>query len=388
VKREDEVYRREMSDTFYDRAAQGLPNFPREVVELWFEHVESEGWPPTLDARGLATGQWRERIFRDRPMAFWRSVSWSCERHPLALMSIEPGTRDMVSRLAEAFGADLPHPIDVPLAGASQRIREFVAILRQAGRLPRPPVLLATSMGFEVLDGFHRLAALAHAHNRGVTVERLHDAWVARPPTGAAGSRPGDSGDVDDLVRFLQSPEWAEIRRSMKGMDQRVGKKEIEGILLGPFLAARALVVGETLADEHAFSERPDFICSREDGSLVGVELAELTYGPDERITDEQAVELALHLIGKKEASRKSPEWECPDATVLAFMTAQRSIPEMRWLLDESVQAAFANHGFMEVWIADFTGYEAYGTIELFGLYSLKWWGHHKRPNANQKPYG
>src|SRR5262249_17505235 len=81
---------RRMNDSFYERAARDLPNFEPEVVRLWFEHVESAGWPPTFDAQGLATGVWRSRVFRERPIAFWRSVSWSLERVALTIMSLEP----------------------------------------------------------------------------------------------------------------------------------------------------------------------------------------------------------------------------------------------------------------------------------------------------------
>jgi hypothetical protein len=171
-------------------------------------------------------------------------------------------------------------------------------------------------------------------------------------------------------------------------MDQRAGKKEIEGMLLDPFLHARALVTGEVLVDEHAFSERPDFICSREDGSLVGVELAELTFGPHESIDEVQAIELAQHIIARKEASRRSPDWECPDATILVLASARRSIADLEGLLPARIQADFADHGFIEVWFGDYTERDVYGTIELFGLHPPRWWGHHERPNAHEKPYG
>ena len=174
-----------MNGTFYDQAARGLPNFPREVMKRWFEHVESAGWPPPFDANGFAIGAWRERVFRDRFLGFWQGTSWALEHHPLTLVTIEPETRDIVNALAGAFAIGLPHPIDISIADASQRIGGFVAALVGTGRLPVPPILLATTRGFEVLDGFHRLAALAYARAASLRVDHIHDAWVARHPSAA-----------------------------------------------------------------------------------------------------------------------------------------------------------------------------------------------------------
>ena len=44
--------------------------------------------------------------------------------------------------------------------------------------------------------------------------------------------------------------------------------------------------------------------------------------------------------------------------------------------------------GFLEVWLADYTGIEAYGDIELFGLKPEKYWGFHERESPSLKPYG
>jgi len=48
----------------------------------------------------------------------------------------------------------------------------------------------------------------------------------------------------------------------------------------------------------------------------------------------------------------------------------------------------FESYGFDEIWIADYTGLEAYGDIELFCLYPSEWWGFYERPNPYAKPYG
>jgi hypothetical protein len=52
------------------------------------------------------------------------------------------------------------------------------------------------------------------------------------------------------------------------------------------------------------------------------------------------------------------------------------------------MKSDFAGYGFVEIWIADYTGIEAYRDIELFGLAPVRWWGYHQRQNPYRKPYG
>jgi hypothetical protein len=62
--------------------------------------------------------------------------------------------------------------------------------------------------------------------------------------------------------------------------DQELGKKMIEEEELYLFLDAYAIVTGDCLGCVQQ-SERPDFICERSDGSLVGVELTRIMRHPE-----------------------------------------------------------------------------------------------------------
>jgi len=57
-------------------------------------------------------------------------------------------------------------------------------------------------------------------------------------------------------------------------------------------------------------------------------------------------------------------------------------------LLLAGMNDEFKDHGFAELWLADYSALEAYGDIELFGLFPEKWWGYHQRPWSDRKPYG
>jgi len=58
------------------------------------------------------------------------------------------------------------------------------------------------------------------------------------------------------------------------------------------------------------------------------------------------------------------------------------------FLLTEDVQHEYAAHGFVEVWLGDYSQIEAYGDIKLFCLFPADMWGYYERPNPNRKPYG
>lgn len=179
--------------------------------------------------------------------------------------------------------------------------------------------------------------------------------------------------------------------------DRELGKKMAEEMELEPFLDAYKEAVENYLSYAFGRHERPDFICYRADGTPVGVELVQITRNPiiareiyiltqTELMPSEEAMEMLYNKIREKEEKRRQPDWYLPDNTVLVlqfFDCPIRSLP----LSDDSLQKDFASTGFVEIWIADYTGEEAYGDIELFCLYPPERWGYYERPNPGRKPY-
>lgn len=168
-----------MNQPFYHSVANDLTNFPLPVIEQWFEHAVSHGWPPTLDAQGFPIGRWGT-ILANRTLGFWRGVTWALERARLYPADLDDESETMAADLRNAYLLGLPHPQHIPIADSSARIHRFVGTVLATGRMPVPPILFFTASGFEVLDGFHRLAALFHVQTGGGKTEPLHDVWVAR----------------------------------------------------------------------------------------------------------------------------------------------------------------------------------------------------------------
>jgi hypothetical protein len=176
-------------------------------------------------------------------------------------------------------------------------------------------------------------------------------------------------------------------------------KKEAEREALYPFLDAYALATGQRL-ELVEDGENPDFICVRpiSEGTPVGVELARITHGPIkahwDRILDGKveleafdAQALVFELIGRKEEARATRYVQRVKDCMLVLQLEDGSLHHVRHALD-GLESDFKDHGFSEIWIADYSGLDAYGNVELYGLYPAKYWGFHERPNHDSKPYG
>ena len=180
--------------------------------------------------------------------------------------------------------------------------------------------------------------------------------------------------------------------------DQEMGKKEIERSDLCYFADAYKWVTNEGL-EYVASTECPDFICDRDNGEKVGVEITRIMTDPESAQWDqilnhkyEQSPEDTLDIIFSsledKEKKRVKNYGEWANKTILVLQLFDCPLISLVSLINDDLKEDFADHGFIEVWLADYTGIEAYGDVELFGLFPSKWWGHHQRKNHNKKPYG
>ena len=179
--------------------------------------------------------------------------------------------------------------------------------------------------------------------------------------------------------------------------DQQLGKKLVEGSEIEPFLAAFEHVTGTALSDVQG-GENPDFVCTRDTGEVIGLELTKVMRRHDiarwQRILDRQdamrpfdMLEEIHSLIAKKEEARKRRYAARVAQTMLVLQLVDGSLDILKHLLD-GLNGEFKDHGFSEIWLADYSGLEAYGDIELFGLFPDKWWGYHQRHWPDRKPFG
>ena len=165
--------------------------------------------------------------------------------------------------------------------------------------------------------------------------------------------------------------------------DQDIGKKMVEAEDLHYFLDAYEWTTKEKLSDIYP-NESPDFICSRKNGERIGIEITEI------RTDDQDAYNALARIyfsIEKKDGLRSSNYGQWADKSILVLKLYDYPLSELLDRLD-GLEEDYRSFGFLEIWLADFTGFEAYGDIELFGLAPAKWWGYHQRPYPDRKPYG
>lgn len=150
---------------------------PEEVFELWLDAaIVKHGWPP----KGA---EWA-RLFRKRPISFWRTLEWRVEQVDLGATPLAADSRYPALGIARAAfeGASNAY---APLAKANAgRLKELVREARASRSLPGKLVCLKTPKGtLDVADGIIRLAAILFAHRRAEKPFRSKiRAWVGELP--------------------------------------------------------------------------------------------------------------------------------------------------------------------------------------------------------------
>jgi len=64
------------------------------------------------------------------------------------------------------------------------------------------------------------------------------------------------------------------------------------------------------------------------------------------------------------------------------------SIDQVVSFLEKQVIKELNETGFFEIWLADYTILEAFGTVQLYGIKPEKWRGIHDHSRTGNKPYG
>lgn len=180
--------------------------------------------------------------------------------------------------------------------------------------------------------------------------------------------------------------------------DQEYGKKLVEEMELEPVLEEYESVTGLAL-EELGRNERPDFIARRSDGVDLGIECTKVMRDPESAFWDRvvrgeafaDPIDTAIgfqELIYRKDAKRSSPGWMLPDHTMLVLQLMDSPVDAVAEFLDKQVLQEVCQTGFFEIWLADYTILEAFGTVQLYGIKPKKWQGLHDHSRTGMKPYG
>ena len=166
-----------------------LPNFPNDVLEEWLLPLARRlGWPPPTPL-----GPWASPLM-ERPLNFWRSVTWTLEQRPLTRAMLSSRSDDIIRGLHDAYINMIPNDYS-RLLGESGRDRFYFALafLSEHGVFPKAIAVLEENGRLTILDGSHRVTAYfayeqmlsepslrANLSPGSVPLRPLQPMWVAR----------------------------------------------------------------------------------------------------------------------------------------------------------------------------------------------------------------
>jgi len=174
--------------------------------------------------------------------------------------------------------------------------------------------------------------------------------------------------------------------------DRELGKRENEREHLALFIDAYRLATGEALLEMYD-SETPDFIGQDEVGRIVGIEITQLRFSPDERhmhrIYPLDPYEMdawwrLLQLMHQKHQKLSKGRWPQCDRKILVIMLVDVSMDAVATGTETDRDGA----GFDEVWLADHTQVEAFGAVDLFAIVHPMLEGRFATGDRGQKPFG
>jgi hypothetical protein len=155
-----------------------LSKMPGEVFDIYVAPlIESHGWP--FDSEGISTDALEARrwyqMFDLQSVQTIGDLSWKRQWFPFSLNLFFPRSKQIVEAIIEHHAGIYFHAGIANVADTKTkffRAREYIA---GTGRMPVPVILQYDMFGLRVLDGNHRVAAMASFPN---TSECVVDCWI------------------------------------------------------------------------------------------------------------------------------------------------------------------------------------------------------------------
>ncbi|WP_282875717.1 hypothetical protein [Pseudomonas peli] len=196
----------EQQASLFDLMKSDLPNFPPELLYHWLLPLAADiGWPPGPNSFELAVSSRWKGILK-YPLDFWQRVSWRLSSLNPDTLNFDEHTLKGLSDLIGAHAHGEKNLLGI-LMGESSRPRFFRQVnqLLAAGTFTEPPVIVDVGDRAALVDGNHRMAALAWTatdpapravfERKGlcpVALPNEHQFWIGIPEL-------GHFEDIDDL---------------------------------------------------------------------------------------------------------------------------------------------------------------------------------------------
>jgi hypothetical protein len=134
-----------------------LPHWPEEVIEEWLVYLanrDDTGWPPPDPISGSWAG-----ILGDRPLSWWRKVTWEKTTVDCSIDALAPKTHGIVTSMRAEVAAKKADAV------TQRRFNHALHYILTNGAFPKPLVAMKDNGHLLVLDGNHRVAAFTAAQS-------------------------------------------------------------------------------------------------------------------------------------------------------------------------------------------------------------------------------
>lgn len=154
-------------------ARETFINMPEEVCQLWLDdRISNCGWPP----EGL---EWQGFLFR-KSIEHWQQLAWEEKNVSLEVHQIAPISLELVSNLIEAHEHGKPNILTLYMPDSKSRYDSINDYLKTNKAVPGKIILMETELGYEIIDGVHRVtAALMFQLNNSLKLSGFN-AWIGK----------------------------------------------------------------------------------------------------------------------------------------------------------------------------------------------------------------
>jgi hypothetical protein len=151
-------------------------NMPDEVFYMWIGPLIGEiGWPFLSVQDSNFNTAWR-LLFYGKSIQYIAKLSWERCEMPFASIRFEPFSEQRINGLIAGHVRGIDNRL-MDIKGGRGRFFKFRELIAVNGRVPAPALLMLNDKDYSILDGNHRIAALASLPNAS---ELMLDCWVGR----------------------------------------------------------------------------------------------------------------------------------------------------------------------------------------------------------------
>jgi hypothetical protein len=150
---------------------------PDEVFKSWLEPIAIEyGWPFNSPSDHIdETNKWSSALGR-RSLIFWVSALWEFKKINLAMTPLCNISCVRIRGIINFCEHGIP-TLTAGVAGTVERFRACADYIRLNGGIPSPIVVMLRDDRLEIIDGYHRIAALIHVAPLGCNIV---PAWITK----------------------------------------------------------------------------------------------------------------------------------------------------------------------------------------------------------------